>query len=80
MPVKHPRQPLVALPCVLESVFNSVGVTRDHSQEYPRRAIRPRSALLSSGLHVACAGFVPPADVLILSMLGNRPCCLWKLL
>jgi len=34
-----------ALPCLLESVLDSLGVTRDHSQEYPRRAIRPRSAL-----------------------------------
>ena len=35
-----------ALPCLLESVLNSFGVTRDHSQEYPRRAVPPRWALL----------------------------------
>ena len=32
-------------PRLLESVFNGLGVPRDHSEEYPRRAIRPRSAL-----------------------------------
>src|ERR1035441_6288298 len=39
-----PPRPIFS-PCLLESVFNSLGVTCDHSQEYPRRAIGPRSAL-----------------------------------
>jgi len=45
MPVKHPRQPLVDLPCLLEGASNSLGVTRDYSQEYLCRAIRLDSAL-----------------------------------